>query len=169
MAQYRVHLCDERGVGFYGCTDVYGTCGADGQFIIIRPENLSEALRERALQQFIETRARQDIEQAAEDRSRELLTRLLSTEQRETFAASNHIYVTAASGRRYRIDCGGGYSGNVHWLAEDEKRRQGTYCIYPNPSSYRDRLPRHDAFLGQLLLLSTDEEEFRRVGIFYKA
>lgn len=166
MNQYRVHLCDERG-GFYNCVDVRATDGVDGQFTITHPENLTEAIRERALQQLIETRERQIIEQSAEARSKELLIRLLSTEQRKTFMDDSRIYVTAASGRRYRIDCHGGYSGNIHWLAGGGGRR-GSYCIYPT-SGYPKSLPRHDAFLGQLLLLTTDEEKFRRVGVFFEA
>lgn len=145
-------------------------------------EHIRERQRRAELEEQERVRERQDRQLLAERRSRELLFRVLTDEQQAMFDTKEYFDVTGKSGRIYRIDCRGGYSGNVYWMGggDDILARcryqfppgveiRGSFCVYPRyrPNVYPiQRLPRHDAFLGQLLLIITDEDRFIEVGIF---
>lgn len=135
--------------------DVEVEIGRDGGYRIVDEAEAGAAL-ERVRQQ----------RRGAEARAKELFVRLLSDKQRKTFTSDRFVEVKGESGRTYRIDCGGGYSGNVLWIKG--RLVMGRFCAHPatyQGSSYVP-LPRHDAFLGQLLLLSTDEKKFLEKAVY---
>lgn len=98
----------------------------------------------------------------AEDRSKTLLLRLLTKAQRKTFSSKDYFEVTAPSGRTYRIDCSEGCSGNVYWVREGDVL--GNFCCHPSRYGW---LPVYDAFLGQMLLIQTDEARFLATAVFH--
>lgn len=122
-------------------------------------------------------KAAREHQAAAEARSKELLLRVLGPERRKLFLEKSYIDVTTKTGHSYRIDCGGSYSGNVFLVKGDDRQVQTQFCIYPNPRKVETfvldewgnhvlhPLPRYDMFLGQMLLLETDEEKFCMVGV----
>lgn len=165
VTHHLVHLCDPRGFA-YGCLDVRADRGADGRYTILDP-GLSESQRQQVIQQLEQAREQREREARADERAQTLLTRLLTDDQRTCLEEKGHIEVIGASGAQYRINCGMSYSGNV--LLIEKGKSRGSFCIYPHynrPPNCTDHMPRHDAFLGQLLLLTTDEQKFRRVAYF---
>lgn len=149
------HLCS----GGY-CMDIMLRCDDDGTFTVVEPKDASEGVIETVRK--LEERHRHM--KTAEARAKEMLVRLLTDEQRETFQ-SGYINVTGSCGGAYRIYCGESYSGNIVSFQKNGERR-GSYCAHPEWG--RD-LPRHDMFLGQLLLLTCDEPTFLKVAVFYRA
>lgn len=143
----------------------FGPCVVDfdvrGGITFRRVEGTPEA-QERRIR---EARKRDERIAEATARSKELFTRLLTDAQRATFENESYVEVEATSGRRYRIVCNHGYSGNIFWVEGREVK--GSFCVYPRPNDcYPGCLPKYDAFLGQLLLILTDEDRFLDVGIF---
>jgi hypothetical protein len=94
---------------------------------------------------------------AARERAEELLTEMLSDEQRQTYEEHNWFAVRgSASGRIYRI--GSGTVNNVSRLSEDGTVRDQVLCAHPLD------IPDADCHLAQMLLLVTDENEFVRIA-----
>lgn len=104
---------------------------------------------------------RWEEQERATVRSRALLLRLLTPAQRAMFEARRYFEVRGESGRTYRIHCGGGREGNIKWV-DALGFQMGSFCVAP--AGYH--LPIWDAFLGQMLLIATDEDKFLRTAVF---
>lgn len=133
-----------------------------GGFIFTRVVS-TPAERVKREQREQQMRERQKLRERAGARSKELFIRLLAEDQRETLASGGYVDVTAKSGRTYRIGCNHGHSGNIYWIDEKSKEVKGSFCIYPGDYD----LPQYDSFLGQLLLIATDEDKFLDIGVFH--
>lgn len=96
-------------------------------------------------------------EKAAEKRANELLLSLLDTEQRKQLEETRRFYVVSESGQRYEIDC----KLRMHNVFEvDENgKRLVEHCIYQ-----QGNLPLPDNAAAQLLMLQTDEKQFKKVA-----
>lgn len=147
------------GDGYGAYVNVVVEIGPDGRY----HPRADRADIQAALDEASQTR------RGAEARAKGLFVRLLSDKQRKTFTDKGYIEVTGASGCTYRIECGGGYSGNVLWV--QGRNVLGRFCAHPG--AYQGDmyvpLPRHDAFLGQLLLISTDEKKFLQKAVYSRA
>lgn len=125
-------------------------------------ERLIERDRERVRdqQEYQEAqRQRRAAEEAAHERSLELLKLVLTTEEYAEYAEGDgFIRITGSSGGRYEIRQSG-YEGNVAQL--DEMNEEVTrLCAHPRVRVEGGRLPTGDAWVGQILALKTDEEHF---------
>lgn len=92
---------------------------------------------------------------AARARATKLLMEHLTPEQRKELEEKNCFYLYTQSGGRYRIDRG--THGNVKVLDKDNKI-VATLCGQPNG------VPDEDAMLAQVLMLRTNEQQYRRVA-----
>lgn len=92
----------------------------------------------------------------ANDRSRELLLRFLTPEQREQFSGErgSSFTTTAPSGRKYEIRWGG-----IDRL-DDKGERICSYCYEPEQSG----LPIYDQMLARKLMVEHHEEQVLREG-----
>lgn len=86
-------------------------------------------------------------------RAMDLLKGFLSNEQRDSLEKSKFFYVTAPSGRRYRID--EGTHGNLK-VVNKEGRVIERLCVQPNG------VPAGDAMLTQKFMIETAEDVLRR-------
>lgn len=107
---------------------------------------------ERAVQRMCELHA---AELAAKKRAEALLLENISADQRRDLGERGHFFVTAKSGKRYRIDRH--IHGNVYEVNEVGTRVR-RYCAQPGG------VPADDAILAQKLALETDEAAFLRVA-----
>lgn len=126
-------------------------------------------VKQRALE-FAEKAAREQAErvrkqQEAEQRAKDLFLRMLKPEQRKQYDKGKYVDVTAKSGKVYRIRCDHGCSGNVFWISP-ELGKQGDFCFYPNFRNINTRVPPYDYFLGQMMLIATDETKFLTTAVF---
>lgn len=106
------------------------------------------------------------------DKAKATLLRNLNEAQRKTFLEKNYFLVKGSKGNLYRVTTTGPISGNVAWVttevlnivngtkAPDTQLIGGTYCAYP--STYG--LPRCDIYLGQMLHLITDENDWLKTS-----
>lgn len=138
---------------------------AAGCYHVLRPDDVPNERMRRQVETALRAEERRI---AAIARSKELFTRLLTDDQRVSFESRGYIDVAAHSGRLYRINCQGGYSGNINWIPAPGQRG-GSFCVYPHYLDYEHSLPKYDAFLGQMLLIATDERKFLNTGIFHGA
>lgn len=141
-------------------------------------QRLQAELRERerhARQMAYEQRQRLERERrnAAEARAKALLERLLNAEQRKTLAEHDYFDVVGSLGNRYRIRCSGEYQGNVRWI-DDDGNQLGELCGHPDMESLDDDhntvgyMPTSDAYIGQMLLITTDEDRFLTVANLHR-
>lgn len=86
-------------------------------------------------------------------RAMDLLKSCLNNEQRDSLEKSKFFYVTAPSGRKYRID--EGTHGNLK-VVNKEGRVIERLCVQPND------VPAGDAMLVQKLMIETAEDALRR-------
>lgn len=89
----------------------------------------------------------------AQARARKLLLSCLTPEQKASLEKLKFFYVTARSGRKYRID--EGTHGNVKVVDRDNRVIE-RLCIQPNG------VPVGDSMLAQKLLIETAEDVFRQ-------
>jgi hypothetical protein len=106
------------------------------------------------------------------DKAQATLLRNLTEAQRKTLREDDYFLVKGSKGNLYRITTAGPISGNVAWVttevanivngkkAPDTQLVGGTYCAYP--STYG--LPRCDIYLGQMLHLITDENDWLKTS-----
>lgn len=93
---------------------------------------------------------------AAREKARTLLLKLLTTEQKDQLEKLRYFEVIAgASRRRYRIR--EGIAGNIR-LVDPEGREVTQYCCHPAG------LPIEDVMVAQKLQIEHDEEEFLRLA-----
>lgn len=161
--QYERHICSAIGGKGY-CLDVTIRVADDGSHTVVEPGNIPKAVVEYVRELGEQERRRR----VAEARAKEMLVRLLTDEQRETFTRSGYIDVTGSAGGNYRINCGTSYSGNIALPRSDGGTKRGMYCAHPSDRGPRGWLPLHDMFLGQMLLITTDEPTFLDVAVFYR-
>ena len=89
---------------------------------------------------------------------------VLNTEERESYERDKCIYVRSQRGRRYRIKCVKGQSGNVELLNEHGATTAG-FCVHPAyDRSSGMLLPDADAWITQKLFLEHDEDQFLKVA-----
>ena len=93
---------------------------------------------------------------AAQQRSLELLQTLLTDEQKQDLTAKGSFTVTGSEGGRYELSLYGAYS-----LSPAYGRRVSSWCVVP----YGTSLPEADVCAAKLLMLTTNEKWFRRIGI----
>lgn len=97
----------------------------------------------------------------AQERSLRLLMRNLTKEQLRTFLGAKYIDVEGASGNIYRIWCTGSPISNIWWIRQGQHR--GRLCVAP--ADPHNDLPIYDTYLGQLLLIHTDEKKFLKIAV----
>jgi hypothetical protein len=106
-----------------------------------------------------EEKARQEAARKAraEQQAENLLLELLTPEQRAGYRDAKKFHVIAQSGKRYEVDC----RKRMHNVFEVNPagKRVEEHCIYQ-----RGDLPLPDNIAAQVLLLTADEEEFRRIA-----
>lgn len=138
--------------------DYYELARARGVAFRIRTaEERRRADEELARQRAAAEAARRERE-AAELRSRELLFRHLTAEQRRTVENNKWFVVIGGnSGTRYRIRTDYGVAGNISVMRGD--RTEATLCCHCGSD-----IPAHDQFLAQKLALMWDEDEFLRTA-----
>lgn len=90
----------------------------------------------------------------APERARELFEAQLTSQQREDYQQFGYIDIVGSEGHRYRIFTNMGVSGNVLWESETSGMWRGGLC------AYYPEVPTYDTFLGQKLMLETDEQKF---------
>lgn len=102
----------------------------------------------------------------ADKRAQELLWLVLSPEQRLAYQEDGNIPVMGSEGGLYVVQTryyGKSVHGNI--IKTDEHGcRLGRICIAPGMRDAGYRIPAEDGFLGQILAIQHDEEEFKRVG-----
>jgi hypothetical protein len=108
-----------------------------------------------------EARMRKEVRAQAEARANELLHSMLNDQQRETWRQRKFFAVDGSAGGHYIIKHG--YQGNVEQV-DDQGRRFAQLCIHPRMHTEGGELPVTDAVIAQLLTLTTDEPEFRRIA-----
>ena len=116
-----------------------------------------EAAEQRAARDAQWAEERREAEQKrkeADERAMALLRSCLSQKQLDDLMAHDHFFVTAKSGRMYRIDKGS--HGNVKCVDPVTKVWTESLCAAP-----RGGIPAGDAMLMQKLLIETAEETFR--------
>jgi hypothetical protein len=114
-----------------------------------------EALR-RAESERLYAEARK-VQDKAKERALITFLEVLTPEQRETFQTAKCIFVRSNRGRRWRIDCKGGQSGNVH-LLDHHGQRSASFCVHPDYQPNGHLLPDPDAWMTQKLFLEHDED-----------
>lgn len=167
----RVHVCGVYGPDHpgghrgFGCADIGVTINPDGTHYVELPDGIPDATAIMVRRYVLERLERSHRQAQAEARAQELLVRVLTDEQRQTFERNKYVDVTGSAGGAYRIYCGPSYSGNIRALFGMER----AFCVYPAYQRPKDgeSMPRHDAFLGQLLLIATDEPKFLKVAVHY--
>lgn len=180
MARHRVHICDVPGVndaastwGTSHCLEVEVEISGDrAHYTVIIPEMAMACIPESTVA-WIRQRVganidRMRVQETAEARAKELFVRMLTDEQRRTLETARFIQVTGSAGGNYLIHCGQSYSGNVVRMKRNGERGP-SFCGYPSytrPAGVSG-MPRHDMFLGQLLLIQTDEKRFLDVAVRY--
>jgi hypothetical protein len=95
----------------------------------------------------------------AEKKARALLRRSLTMEQRRELRSGRAFHVTAADGRRYRIEDGSAH--NVVLVDKDGDAIR--YCVV---FRHHERLPNADLMLAQKLLLESDASAFLKMARF---
>lgn len=94
----------------------------------------------------------------------DLLLSRLDIRQREDYRRSGHFFVTARSGRRYRIGCGIGNDVSPIMAVDRLGYPTGnTYCILIKDKN----LPACDACLAQAMLVATHEWKMRLMGSWH--
>lgn len=93
---------------------------------------------------------------AADERAKQLLLELLSSEQQAEYREDSAFHVIAEDGTRYRVK--EGWSGNVEEL-DAEGQPVARFCIHP-----REQVPIADNMALQKMLLETDVVRFRSVA-----
>ena len=119
-------------------------------------ENELQGRRERESARRAEEERRKQNEALANKRSLAILSHHLTDEQRQEYIIKRLFHFEAKSGRVYRLQ--EGTHGNV--FAVENGKDVERFCIQPSDS----RLPKPDVVLAQLLMLKTNEEEFRRIA-----
>lgn len=99
-----------------------------------------------------EEEEKQSKVRAAYERAMTLLKSCLNSEQKDSLEKSRFFYVTAPSGRRYRID--EGTHGNLKVVDKDGRVIE-RLCVQPNG------VPAGDAMLVQKLMIETAEDALR--------
>jgi hypothetical protein len=127
--------------------------------VVMRHRERSEA-EERAYQEQQRTYAAQQAEERkareeAKVKARKLLRENLSPAQLESFDRVGYFF-QEIGGRRYKINLG--RSGNVYEVDKNDKHLT-RFCIHPAMD-----VPDEDTVLAQKLLLSANEQEFRRIA-----
>ena len=123
------------------------------------PEQLAE--RERRMREDRE-RTRQALRnrESATRRARELLLEHLTPEQRETFIRHSWFVVEGGlSKTRYRIHTDRGPAGNIVEL-DAAGLQVAQLCGHIRTT----RVPEHDEFLAQMIMLQADEAGYRRIA-----
>lgn len=85
----------------------------------------------------------------------ELLTSMLTEDQRQSWRLNGYFEVIGSHGTLYRLHRG--IAGNVEWLTPDGESG-GRLCAHP--TMRESWLPTADVLLAQLLALRTDEREW---------
>lgn len=158
--------------GVFNDVIVHGVRGAS--LAPLTPEEIeAERIRQdqQRHQQALATAERQRQYAAAREAQDEALQRAratfrscLSPKEREVLEREGCIYVNSQHGRRYRIRCTGGQSGNVE-LVDRRGKKQARFCVHPAYDSQAGTLlPDPDAWMTQKLFLEHDEDEFLRVA-----
>jgi hypothetical protein len=88
---------------------------------------------------------------------------VLPEADRKTLAEEKCIYVKSQHGRRYRIKCEKGQSGNVD-LLDEHGRRTASFCVHPAYQKNGHLIADPDAWLTQKLYLEHDEDTFIKVA-----
>lgn len=101
--------------------------------------------------------AHQAAQAIANVRARSLLDEFLDETQKAELETHKQFHVVGSKGRRYCIR-GQGQSGNVDLLRADGSV-QARLCAHPS-----DYLPDGDAWLSQMLHLTSDEDRFLRTA-----
>ena len=104
-----------------------------------------------------QSRARRMRSAIATRKAEELLRSILTAEQNRSLTDHQGFDAIGSEGGHYWISVG--HSGNVYSLDEHRRRRE-SLCIH----NYGHELPDYDQMVAQLLLLTHDELEFRRVA-----
>jgi len=119
-------------------------------------ENELQARRERENARLAEMERQKKVKAEAEERALAILLFHLDAEQRIDYLSKGQFFLIAKSGRKYRLTKG--THGNVfmHENGRDVER----FCIQPNMHG----LPLNDVVLSQVLMLRTNEEEFRKIA-----
>jgi hypothetical protein len=115
-----------------------------------------QAAIQRAAQERIHAEARL-AQDAALRRATETFVSTLTEEERETYQKEKCIYVKSQHGRRYRIRCERGQSGNVE-LLDHKGTRTAAFCVHPAYQDNGHLLPDPDAWLTQKLYLEHFED-----------
>lgn len=122
--------------------------------------------RQRQLEREREYREQQEAARAlreqAQARSLELLRLVLTDEEYGRYEGGNVIEITGSAGGRYRIRQVG-YEGNVEQIDEEGEAIM-RLCAHPQMHVAGGRLPQGDAWVGQVLAIKTDEENFLSVA-----
>jgi hypothetical protein len=108
-----------------------------------------------AMVEYLQHRRRQGNRRALR-----LLRSLLDPEQRACLRRNRHFYVTAASGKTYRLIPGTGGAQEVerhgrYWYVRD------LFCLHP-PRDEHPEIPNADTTIAHLLMLRYDERAFVR-------
>lgn len=119
-------------------------------------ENELQARRERESARRAEDERRKQNEAVAHKRSLAILSHHLTDDQRQEYITKRLFHFKAKSGRVYRLQ--EGTHGNV--FAVEDGRDVERFCIQPSDAC----LPKPDVVLSQLLMLKTNEDEFRRIA-----
>lgn len=99
-----------------------------------------------------ESRERAVVREAATVVAEELLSSVLTEDQRQSWRLNGYFEVIGSHGTLYRLHRG--VSGNVEWVRPDGEVG-GRLCAHP---SMREKwLPTPDVLLAQMLALSTNE------------
>jgi hypothetical protein len=123
---------------------------------IAEDQRRHQAALRRAESERIHAEARM-AQDTALRRATETFVGTLNDEERESYEKEKCIYVKSQHGRRYRIRCGGGQSGNVELLDHTGQRR-AAFCVHPAYQSNGHLLPDPDAWLTQKLYLEHFED-----------
>lgn len=117
----------------------------------------------RAEQDRVHAAAR-EAQDAASQRALATFVEVLNEQEREAYEKEKCIYVRSQHGRRYRIRCTKGQSGNVELLDDHGKATAG-FCVHPAyDRSTGHLLPDADAWVTQKLFLEHDEDQFLKVA-----
>lgn len=110
---------------------------------------------------------------AASQKAVELLSSKLSAPQLKSYQKHGFFLVRGSADNLYRIDTRSGITGNVRWVLEREGGLWpkagldvgGRFCGYPYEWPRGERLPQADLFLGQMMHLVTDENDFLNTAV----
>jgi hypothetical protein len=100
-------------------------------------------------------RVRQQEQEKAKRRARELLVSCLEDDQKEELERDGFFHVETRDGtRRYKLR-----PGSAPIRVKGEDGRKWSYCIHPDYG-----FPPEDVVLAQKLLIESDEDEFLRIA-----